>query len=319
MALGTSSEMVAIVGGGSIGVGWSIVFAAAGCPVTLHDPDPARLAAAAGEIAALAEALVGHDLIPGPAAEIIARIGYDPVLQSAIAQASYVQECAPEILSLKRQIFADFAANGRADTVFASSSSAIPIRRVVEDLAIRQQCLVVHPLNPPYLLRVVEIAPAEFTAPDVVARSEGLIRAAGLTPIVVGKEIEGFVFNRLQGALLREAYCLVRDGVATVDDIDAAVTLGLGLRWSVIGPFETADLNTRGGIASHAVKMGPAYARMGADRGQKDPWTDDLVAKVTKARRERLSLEDWNSRVEWRDARLMELVQLLQNGSSRRP
>ncbi len=81
------------------------------------------------------------------------------------------------------------------------------------------------------------------------------------------REVEGFVFNRLQGAVLREAYCLVRDGVIAPGDLDLIVTEGLGLRWSVIGPFETADLNTRGGIASHAAKMGPAYQRMGAERG----------------------------------------------------
>ena len=85
---------------------------------------------------------------------------------------------------------------------------------------------------------------------------------------MLGKEVEGFIFNRLQGALLREAYCLVRDGVASVEDIDRVVRDGLGLRWSVIGPFETVDLNIRGGIAQHALKMGPAYARIAAIQEQ---------------------------------------------------
>jgi 3-hydroxyacyl-CoA dehydrogenase len=126
--------------------------------------------------------------------------------------------------------------------------------------------------------------------------------------VTLGREIEGFVFNRLQGALLREAYCLVRDGIATVEEIDGIVSNGLGLRWSVIGPFETADLNTRGGIADHARKMGPAYARMGAERGQHDPWTPDLVERVTKQRRALMPEKDWEERVAWRDQRLMELL-----------
>src|SRR5688500_6615019 len=113
-----------------------------------------------------------------------------------------------------------------------------------------------------------------------------------MQPVLVRKEVEGFVFNRLQGALLREAYCLVRNGVASVEDIDRIVRDGLGLRWSVVGPFETADLNNRGGIEAHAEKMGPAYARMGAERGQHDPWTPDLVAKVAAARRRALPLAD---------------------------
>jgi 3-hydroxyacyl-CoA dehydrogenase len=123
--------------------------------------------------------------------------------------------------------------------------------------------------------------------------------------VVVRTEVEGFVFNRLQGALLREAYCLVRDGVVDVADIDEIVRSGLGRRWSIIGPFETADLNTRGGIASHAEKMGPAYERMGAERGQHDPWTAELVAEVAAQRRRILPLEEWEQRVEWRDAQLL--------------
>ena len=104
--------------------------------------------------------------------------------------------------------------------------------------------------------------------------------------------------------MLREAYCLVRDGVADVDDIDRVVREGLGRRWAVIGPFETADLNTRGGIAEHARRLGPAYARMGAERGQDDPWTPELVEHVTAERRRLLPLDQWEERVAWRDRQL---------------
>ena len=150
--------------------------------------------------------------------------------------------------------------------------------------------------------------PAPFTVPETVDRAEGLYREAGLVPVRVAREVEGFVFNRLQGALLREAYCLVRDGIATVADIDTVMTEGLGPRWSIIGPFETVDLNTRGGIASHAEKMGPAYERMGAERGQHDPWTPDLVARVVAERRAAVPLAQWDARVDWRDRMLMALV-----------
>ncbi len=165
-----------------------------------------------------------------------------------------------------------------------------------------------HPGNPPFLIRVVEIVPAPFTDAGTVQAATALLQSCGMEPVLVRKEVEGFVFNRLQGALLREAYCLVRDGVVSVEDVDQIVRDGLGLRWSVIGPFETADLNTQGGIAAHAEKMGPSYARMGAERGQHDPWTPDLVAKVTAERRARLPLERWAERVAWRDRRLMSLV-----------
>jgi len=154
----------------------------------------------------------------------------------------------------------------------------------------------------------VEIVPASYTHAAAVERAAALFAGAGMRPIRVEKEIEGFVFNRLQGALLREAYCLVRDGVASVEDIDTVVRDGLGLRWSLIGPFETVDLNTRGGIASHAQKMGPAYERMGAERGQHDPWTPDLVERVAGQRRTALPLGQWEDRVAWRDRAMMDLV-----------
>ncbi|MEU9241627.1 3-hydroxyacyl-CoA dehydrogenase family protein [Streptomyces sp. NPDC048385] len=109
---------------------------------------------------------------------------------------------------------------------------------------------------------------------------------------------------------MREAYCLLRDGIATVDEIDEVVRSGLGRRWSLIGPFETVDLNTRGGLASHAEKMGPAYARMGAERGQDDPWTPDLVSAAVQQRRTLLPLDRWEERVRWRDEQLMRLTPL---------
>ena len=128
-----------------------------------------------------------------------------------------------------------------------------------------------------------------------------------MSPILVHRELEGFVYNRLQGAVLREAYCLVRDGVATVADIDRVMTEGLGRRWSVVGPFETADLNTRGGIAVHAQRMGAAYARMGRERGQDEPWSPELVADVTAARRAALPEAEWDERIRWRDTMMLAL------------
>jgi 3-hydroxyacyl-CoA dehydrogenase len=130
-----------------------------------------------------------------------------------------------------------------------------------------------------------------------------------MSPVLVRREFEGFVYNRLQGALLREAYCLVRDGVIGVEELDRVVRDGLGRRWAVVGPFETVDLNTRGGIAEHARRMGPAYARMGAERGQDDPWDEDLVARVSAARRAVLPLSEWEERVQWRDRGLIAQLQ----------
>jgi 3-hydroxyacyl-CoA dehydrogenase len=241
---------------------------------------------------------------------VAARVEIVTTLDAAAAHADLVQECAPEREEIKRELFAQLDRAAPAHAILASASSFLAASRFIDaTLPGRGRCLVAHPGNPPYLIPVVEIVPAPFTDDDAVTRAIDLFSDAGLKPVRVAKEVEGFVFNRLQGALLREAYCLVRDGVASVDDIDTVVREALGLRWSVIGPFETADLNTRGGIASHAQKMGPSYARMGAERGQHDPWTHELVADVAAARRSALPLDQWEARVAWRDRALMKLAQ----------
>lgn len=305
----TEQPAVAVIGAGSIGTGWAIVFAAAGMPVRLHDTDEARLAAAQAEAQARLADLAAFGLLSEPVAEAAARIMAAPSLDLALAGAGHIQECVPEQLELKQRLFARLDGLAPADCPIASSSSFMAASRLAEDLPGRARCLVVHPGNPPYLLRVAELVPAPFTSAATVARTETLLRRAGMVPVRVAREVEGFVFNRLQGAVLREAYCLVRDGVASVADIDLVMRDGLGLRWAAIGPFETADLNTRGGIAAHALRLGPSYARMGAERGQDDPWTPELVAEVTAQRRAELALGDWADRVAWRDRMLMALLQ----------
>lgn len=299
---------IGIIGGGSIGVAFALVFARAGFDVRVQDPDPARRAAVPGEIAQRLRDLGGHGLIAEAPDAILARVAVVASVEAAVADAVLVQECAPEQLPLKRTLFAELDRLARPEAVLASASSFLQASSFAAELPGRARCLVGHPGNPPYLIPVIEIVPAPFTDEAAASRAEAVYAAAGLSPIRVRKEVEGFVFNRLQGALLREAYCLVRDGVASVEDIDRVVRDGLGLRWSVVGPFETVDLNTRGGIAAHALKMGPAYERMGAERGQHDPWTPELVAAVSAARRALLPLEQWEERVAWRDRQLMALL-----------
>ncbi|WP_322102695.1 3-hydroxyacyl-CoA dehydrogenase [Paraburkholderia sp. J41] len=304
-----SGRHAGIVGSGSIGVAFAICFARAGWRVRLYDPEGARRAAAPGEIAQRLADLARFDLLDENASEIAARVAVVDTLEAAAANADLVQECAPERAELKRELFAQLDRLAPREAILASASSFLAASKFIdESLPGRARCLVAHPGNPPYLVPVIEIVPAPFTAETATVRAIALYGEAGLKPVRVKHEVEGFIFNRLQGAVLREAYCLVRDGVATVEDIDTVMREGLGPRWSVIGPFETVDLNTRGGIGSHAQKMGPSYERMGAERGQHDPWTPELVAQVEAARRTALPLDQWDARVSWRDRQLMQLA-----------
>jgi 3-hydroxyacyl-CoA dehydrogenase len=307
---------VAVAGTGSIGIAFALVFARAGVEVRCWDPMPGAADRARADLETRVMSLHGHGLVDD-AEGVFARVAFVEDLAAAVDDVTLVQECAPEELAVKRALYADLGDLTGADTVLASSSSAITASRIGDGLQAADRILVGHPANPPYLLPVVEVVPSPATRADIVDRAISTYAGAGLQPVRLAREVEGFVFNRLQGAVLREAYCLVRDGVASVADIDAVMRLGLGRRWGVVGPFETVDLNTRGGIGTHAGRMGPAYARMGAERGQDDPWTDDLVAEVERQRREQMPLDEWDQRVLWRDERLMDLMAREREGTTR--
>lgn len=304
----TEKAMVAIAGAGSIGTAWAIVFASAGHHVRLFDTAPDRLELARETIAARLADLAAYELIAETPDAALARITMEASLAAALEGATHVQECAPESLDLKRALFSDLDRLSPPNATIASSSSFMPASQFASDLGGRHRVLVAHPGNPPTLIRVVEIVPAPFTSPETVTSVTRLMQASGMTPVTLTCEIDGFVFNRLQGALLAEAYALVEDGIIDVDGIDRLVRDGLGLRWSLVGPFETADLNTQGGIAKHAERMGPHYHQMRAARGVRPAWSGGLVSKVEAERRKHLPIAQWAERNALRDRALMALL-----------
>jgi L-gulonate 3-dehydrogenase len=304
----SADSSVAIIGAGSIGAAFALMFAAGGCTVRLTDSSSQQRSSVCKRIAESLQDLESFGLLGQGAEQVLSRIKVVSEIGEAVQGVDYVQECAPEDLGLKQALFAELDVLARGDTILASSSSALTVSEIAGSLDGAGRCIVAHPGNPPFLLRVVELVPAPFTFGDVLSRARELLRSIGLQAVTVRKEPQGFVFNRLQGAVLREAYSLVKDGVASVEDIDLLVRDGLGLRWAVVGPFETADLNRRGGIGKHAQIMGPAYAAMGAERGQHDTWSPQLVAQVEAERRALLPLEEWEERVRWRDRQLMAVL-----------
>lgn len=304
---------VAIVGAGLIGQGWAIVFARAGWQVRLYDVDAGRLQAGRDLVVQQLHALQAHGLLDDAAA-ISARVHTTATLEAALSGASYVQENSPEDVALKRDLFSKLDALSGPDAVLASSTSSIPASRFTEHLAHRERCLVAHPVNPPYLVPVVEISGAPWTSPQVVARARDILASVGQRPVEVRKEVEGFILNRLQGALLQEAMRLVQDGVASVEDIDTTVKDGLGLRWSFMGPLETIDLNAPGGIADYCARYGPMYASIGATQSACPPWTGELLETLSRERRALLDEKDLAARRFWRDEQLMRLMRHKQEG-----
>ena len=298
---------IVLLGAGSIGLSFAAAFSDRGHAVTLAEPDTTRREAAQAGIAAQLEAIgrAGLRVDAGGKVAIVSDAG------PALAPADLVIECGPERLDVKQAIFADLLARAGSGTVLATASSAIPMSRIVTDPADQRRCLVAHPVNPPSVLRLIELAPAPGTAPETVAKARACFAEAGFEAVALAREIEGFVLNRLQGAVLREAYRLVGEGVVDVAGVEAVMRLGLGPRWALSGPFETVELNTPGGIRAHAARMGPAYRAMGEERGETDAaWGDDLVAVVDSQRRAALPLDGLPARAAWRVRAVAELVAL---------
>jgi L-gulonate 3-dehydrogenase len=301
------TDKIAIVGAGLIGRAWAIVFARAGRRVALYDPDPLALSAALETIGVNLADLAENGLIADPA-ETLQRIELVKSLEAALHGALYVQENGPENLATKQDLFRELDRLADPSAVLASSSSALRASLFTEDLPGRARCLVAHPVNPPYLVPLVELGPAPWTSRETVARTRALMETVGQVPVELKKEIPGFLLNRLQGALLGEAFRLVEQGYCAMEDIDKTVKDGLGLRWSFMGPFETIDLNAPGGIADYIRRYGPAYHEMAQSAGAPATWSDALTAQLEDERRQTLPSDKLGERTAWRDRRLMALL-----------
>jgi L-gulonate 3-dehydrogenase len=299
---------IAVIGAGLIGRAWAMVFARAGWRVRLHDRDPAQLGAARAFIAASLVEQAGYGLVTDPQAAL-ARIDPVPVFTDALEGVDWVQENLPETLDVKREAFAALDRYAPPEAVIASSTSAIPASQFTETLSGRARCLVAHPVNPPHLVPIVELCGAPWTAPAVVERARRVYADVGQVPIVVHREIDGFILNRLQGALLAEAMRLVGEGYVSATDLDKTVRDGLGLRWSFMGPLATIELNAPEGIADYCARYGGFYRRLAEAPPAASVWDAGSAAKVAATLGPTPDARRLDARTRWRDRRLMALAQ----------
>jgi L-gulonate 3-dehydrogenase len=300
---------VTVVGTGFVGRAWAISFARAGHEVALWDQDKEAPGRALAYIERLLPDLEANDLLGGASAnEVAKRVHVAATLESALEGTVHVQENTPENVEVKRAVFAKLDAAAPADAVLASSTSAILPSAFTENLKGRARCLVIHPINPPYLIPAAEIVPAPWTEPAFVERAAKFLRAAGHAPIVMKRELDGFVMNRLQGALLEEAFRLVEQGYAGVEDVDVGIREGLALRWSFMGPFETIDLNAPAGIRDYSDRYQGIYSGIFQSTQWRVDWSGPVMDKVESERRERLAADKLGERQAWRDRRLIALA-----------
>lgn len=230
-----SGARAAVVGAGLMGHGIAQVLATGGVPVSVYDPEASVLAAVPERVVENLRAL-GRD--PGA----VSAITLAPTLREAVLDADWVFEAAPEKLALKQEIFAELDEATRAEAVLATNTSVMSVSEIASRARGRRRILGTHWWNPPFLIPLVEVVQAPHTDPAVVKRTLGFLATLGKTPVHVKRDVPGFVGNRLQHALWREAFKLVDDGVCDAQTVDTVVKSGFGLRLPILGPMENADL-----------------------------------------------------------------------------
>ena len=297
---------VAVVGTGVIGASWVAHFLAHGLDVAATDPSPGAEDRLRADVAAHWPILTELGLVDGASTD---RLTFTADVETAVGDADFVQENGPERIDLKHELFAQLDRATRPEVVLASSSSGLL------PSAIQQGCpehpervLIGHPFNPPHLIPLVEVVPGADTSAAAVDRAVAFYTAVGKRPIRLQQEVPGHVANRLQAALWREAYSLVDRGIASVADIDTAISQGPGLRWAVLGPFVLQHLSGGpGGLAHNIEHLGPPMVAWWNDLRQPD-LTPELAARLVAGVNEELAGIDQAKLTEHRDTVLNALL-----------
>ena len=300
-------SVVAIIGSGLIGRAWALVFARAGWQVKMYDISEELLAGLPEKLHQESQILVRHKLAEDANA-MVKTITFTHDLAETLNGADFVQENGPERLDAKLDIFATLDRLTPQDVPIASSTSSIVASLFSEQLAGRGRVLVGHPVNPPHLVPLVEVCGASWTKQAVLKKAYDIYASIGQVPVRVHKEIDGFVLNRLQGALLAEALKLVGEGIISVEDLDKTVKDGLGLRWAFMGPFETIELNAPAGAEDYISRYGPVFAKMAKTPAGADVFDKGWTQKIVKNWKGRLPESDIAGRSSWRNGRLAALT-----------
>ena len=253
-------KRVVLVGTGVIGRGWIQVFSRAGCKTRIYDPDTSMADSALNWV----EDDLKLDETDGfiKAEEIKSRLALISVhadLEDASDGAEYIQESGPEHLEIKQSIFARMDQSADPSAIIASSSSGLDINQIAAGLQGISRCILAHPYNPPHVTPAVEVLPTEKASPEMIKRAMDFLSSVGQVPILMNFYVDGFLGNRIQSAVVREAIHLVESGVASVEAVDAVVCHGLGLRWALFGNFGVNNTNADGGIREYYKKFGHSY------------------------------------------------------------
>jgi len=263
-----------IVGTGLMGSGIAAVFAAGGINVRIYDSDASRLQSCRAQIARIAEELSASSLLDTSPNHVVERVAVARQLND-LQTCQFIMEAIPEDLNLKHQLYLQLERTVPHDTILASNTSGLMPSRLIENLEHPERFVVAHFWNPPHAIPLVEVVPSEKTGPETVETVLTFLRRVGAEPVLISKELPGFIGNRLQYAVLREALAIVRSGAATPEAVDLVMKASLGRRYATVGPIETADLGGLDTFLSIASHLMPELA--------KDEEVLDLIRERVKA------------------------------------
>ena len=287
----------AVVGAGTIGVSWATLFAAHGMQVRVTDPREDAEQVVQASVRQFSQTLPGG---PRDADELLGRVRVTG-LEQAVDGADVVQENGPERIDLKRSLWRDVEQGAPAHALLLSSTSGLMPTDMAADLREPGRLLVGHPFNPPHVVPLIEVVPGEQTTAEQAQAAADFYRSLGKVPVVLRKEIGGFVANRLQSALFKESVHLVLSGVVTPEELDQVVTESVGVRWATAGPFESYSLGGGPGGLRHLLEhLGPGMQRRWKDLGQPE-LTPEVVDRLSTATEERFAGRTYEDRTRARD------------------
>ncbi|RZL94914.1 MAG: 3-hydroxyacyl-CoA dehydrogenase [Variovorax sp.] len=301
----TTNKKIAVVGTGVIGAGWATHFLARGFEVIATDPAPgaeARLRAWIDEYWPAVEAL---GLVDGASRD---KLIFTSDVALAVRDAIFIQESSPERLDVKHALISAIESAANADVIIASSSSGLSVSDIQAGARHPERIVLGHPFNPPHLIPLVEVGGGKLTTDENVTKAMAFYVSTGKKAIRVHKEVKGHIANRLQVALWQEAISLVQRGVASVEDIDTAISYGPGLRWALLGPFLNLHASGGAGGITHLLQhLGASQREWARDLGTY-PETDDYIQQIAQGVDAELQGRDFPALLRQRDELLVQLI-----------
>lgn len=306
-------KRVAVIGQGVIGRGWTAFFAGRRLNVSIYDLDRGVARAALSQLPEIVSFLEREGLAEaGATAELAERVTLAASIEEAVREADYVQEAVAEDYGVKRAAFAAADAVASPDVLIASSSSGLLMTEIQKATKHPERCLIAHPINPSYLIPLVELVPGKSTSADALSVAREFLEGLGKIPVTLTREISGYLENRLTAALWREAIDLVHQGVASVEDIDKTIWAGPGLRYALMGPHLIFHLGGgSGGIRHFIDHLGPAFHEWWADMATWTTIPAEVIPSLEQGVRAGMDGHSYEELVEWRDGQLVRLNKLL--------